>query len=456
MKYRLLNISDRPNALAEPELFDGLKLQFAALNQTERVVCGLIVLTPLWWLWGWSYLIILLGLVIFGYEWRQTGSLSLKSPGAMVILALCFGSYSIITSIFYLKLNGIAFGPRQILGIVESWIVPAFLLWYIQSKRLKIRLQPLAWAFSLLVGEMMVVLLISLVVFQQADYAPLRSLFGVIGGKSTEFVHGAGNTNYLLPYLALDEGFVPGLVRYIFFFPGPEALALITGFIALLALDLKNRGWSWVLFAGAYFISLLSGTRSVLVSLFLVIILRYFITAGKTFGLALMLAVMAAISFATFSFPPSSNLIFDSVEQVVQEVDSARADSTEGRSEIYSQTWRKITLASEPELFLGHVVPGESVTPYYEPAKIGTHSFYLSTLLYRSGVIGTLIFLGFWASVWVWFYSTRQIRPLCCCLALVLFSLTFTVMELERPVMPLILLCSMLEQPSLSLTRRSR
>ncbi|MEM6613039.1 MAG: hypothetical protein AAF652_12460, partial [Cyanobacteria bacterium P01_C01_bin.72] len=310
--------------------------------------------------------------------------------------------------------------------------------------------QPIAWAFSILVAQMMLVLLVSLVVFQQADYAPMRSLFGVIAGKSTEFVHGAGNTNYLLPYLALDEGFIPGLVRYIFFFPGPEALALITGFIALLALDIKNRSWSMILFAGAYFISLLSGTRSVLVSLFLVIILRYFITAGKTFGVPLMLAVMSAISFATFSFPPSSNLIFDSVEQIVQEVDSARADSTAGRSAIYSQTWRKITLASEPELFLGHVVPGESVTPYYEPAKIGTHSFYLSTLLYRSGVIGTLIFFGFWASVWWWFYRTRRLRPLCCCLVLVLFSLTFTVMELERPVMPLILLCSMLQQPKLS------
>ncbi|MEO0925627.1 MAG: O-antigen ligase family protein [Cyanobacteria bacterium J06643_13] len=459
MKYRPLNISkisDRSTLGVEPGLFSGMRLKYTALNQPEKVVCGLIVLAPLWWLWGWTYLFIIFAAGVFAYEWRSTGTIALRSPSAIVVFGLCFGCCGMINSFFYLQLNGIAFGPRQILGLFESWIIPSMLLWYIQSKRLKIRLEPLAWAFSVLVGEMLLVLLIALVVFQQQEYQPLRSIFGWLTNKSTAYAHGMGNTNYLLPYFALDESFIPGLVRYIFFFPGPEALALMAGFIVLLALDLKNRTWSGTLFACAYFISLLSGTRSVLVSLFLVVILRYVLTAGKTFGLALVLTVMAAASFATFSLPPTSNFVFDGVKQVAQQVDSARADSTAGRSAIYRQTWQRIVNAPNRELFLGHIVPGESVTPYYKPAKIGTHSFYLSTLLYRSGIIGTLIFIGFWANVWWWFIRTRHTRPLCCLLVLVLFSLTFTVMELERPVMPLILLCSMLQQPNLSLTRRSR
>ncbi len=448
MKNRFITVSDRHNFNQDvaQKLFSGLKLRFSALSRIETIVCWLIILTPLWWLWGWSYLFIVLTLATFAYEIKQSGSLSLDTPSWVVVWALCFGCYSIIAGYAYLKSNNIIFSPRQMLGVVDSWLTFALLTWYIQSKKLKIRLQVVAWSFSVLVILMLGVFLVSLVVFKQADYLPLRSLFGLLTDKGTVFEHGLGNSNYLIPYFATDESFIPGLVRYVFFFHGPESLALVAGFIALLALDLKNRPWSLTLFAGAYFISLLSGTRSVLVSLVLVVVFRYVITAGKTFGVALILTVMATVSFATFSFPPTSNLLFDSIEQTAQEVNDTRADSSQGRGEIYVQTWEKIVNAPDLELLFGHVVPGESVTPNYEPAKIGTHSFYLSTLLYRSGIIGTIIFLVFWVTLFWWFYSTQTTRPLCCLLVFILFTLTFTVMELEGSVMPIILICSMLEK----------
>ena len=444
MKNKFFVAENQLDSEHNQELFSGIRLRFSTLNQTEKVVCALIALIPLWWLWGWSYLPMLLTVIVFAYEISQSGSFALKTPSWLVFWGMCYGFYLIIVAFFYLKSNNISFGPRQIFGTVESWLCPALLLWYIQSKQLKIRLQVVAWAFSLIILLMLVVFLASLVIFQQADYVPLRSIFGFITGKESIFEHGLGNSNYLIPYFAKDESFIPGLVRYVFFFHGPESLALIAGFIALVALDLKNRTWSLSLFAGAYFVSLLSGTRSVLVSLLFVLVIRYVINAGKTFGIALILAILAMTSFATFSIPVTSNVVFNSIEQAAQGVNETRADSSLGRSEIYLQTWKKVNNAPGLEFLFGHVIPGESVTPLYKPAKIGTHSFYLSSLLYRSGLVGTMIFCAYWITLLFWLYRTKADRPLCCFMALILFSLTFCVMELERPVMPIILLCSML------------
>ncbi|MDJ0593515.1 MAG: hypothetical protein QNJ72_26600 [Pleurocapsa sp. MO_226.B13] len=429
----------------DSQLFSGIRLRFSVLNQTEKVVCFLIVLIPVWWLWGWSYLLIPLTLSIFAYEIKQTGKLSLNQPSLIAILAFSFGLYVIITSYFYLEYNDIAYSPRTILSKVDSWLASALLLWYIQSNNIRIRLQVVAWAFSVVIVQITIVLLVSLIIYQQRDYVPLQSLFGFITGKSADFEHGLGNSNYLIPYFPTDESFIPGLVRYVFFFHGPESLALVAGFITLLALDLKNSTWSLLLFGSSYFISLLSGTRSVFVALFLVFILRYIITIGKTFGIALVLAMMAAVSFSTLSLPLTSNIVFDRLEQTAQSVGEARADSTEGRSKIYTQTWKKIVNAPNTEFFWGHKVPGENVTAY-PTAKIGSHSFYLSTLLYRSGLFATIIFVFYWIALIWWFYSTRASRPLSCLMILTLFSLTFCVMELEQPVMPIILICSMLRK----------
>ena len=432
------------NSRIDSELFSGKKIRFSALNQTEKVVCLLIVLTPLWWLWGWSYLLLILTLSVFAYEIKQKKELSLKRPSAIAILTLCFGLYTIITSYFYYEFNDLTYGPRLFLFIIDSWIASAFLLWYIQSKNLQIRFSVVAWAFSIVVIEMLVVLLVSILIYQQKDYAPLRSIFAFITGKSAVFERGLGNRNYLIPYFASDEGFIPGFVRYVFFFEGPEALALVAGFITLIALDIKNNTWSLLLFGSSYFISLLSGTRSVFFALIIILLLRYIVTvtAGKTFGIALILAMMAAVSFSVFSLPLTSNIVFDNVEQASESVYEARADSSEARGKIYAQTWKEIVDAPNTELFWGHIIQGENVTSH-PTAKVGSHSFYLSTLLYRSGLIGTILFFVYWASLIWWFFSTRDSRPLCCLMIFVLFSLIFSIMEFEQCVLLIVLICSM-------------
>lgn len=58
-------------------------------------------------------------------------------------------------------------------------------------------------------------------------------------------------------------------------------------------------------------------------------------------------------------------------------------------------------------------MPGASVHAGYAPAKVGTHSFYLGSLLYQKGVVGTCIFVTFWLSLITWLYHTRSNRPIC-------------------------------------------
>lgn len=429
----------------DSELFSGIRLRFSALNQTEKVVCLLIVLIPVWWLWGWSYLFTLLTFSVFAYEIKQTGELSLNKPSAIVMLGFCFGLYTIIISYFYYEFNDLAYGARTFLTKIDSWFMSSLLLWYIQSKNLRIRLEVIAWAFSVVIVQMMIVLLVSLVIYQQRDYLPMRSIFGFVTGKSAVFESGIGRSNYLMPYDARDESFIPGIVRYAFFLHGPVALAVFTAFIGLVALDLKNRTWSLLLFGSSYFISLLSGTRSVFVALIIILILRYVVTIGKTFGVALVLAAIATVTFSVFSLPLTSNMIFNNVEQAGQSVYEARADSSAARGKIYSQTWKELLDASNQQLFWGHIAEGENVTSY-ATAKVGSHSLYLS-LLYRSGLIATIIFISYWTALIWWFFSTRDSRPLSCLMILALFTLTFAVMELEQPVIPTILICSMLRKP---------
>ncbi|MGF1482645.1 MAG: hypothetical protein ACFB4I_24750, partial [Cyanophyceae cyanobacterium] len=100
-----------------------------------------------------------------------------------------------------------------------------------------------------------------------------------------------------------------------------------------------------------------------------------------------------------------------------------------------------IAQSSNRQFLLGYVTTGKTVLTGYDPARIGSHSFWLGTLLYRSGVIGTLIFLTFWLSLIWYIYRDSCRKPPVCLLTFVLLSLALTVMEIEMPVMPIALLC---------------
>ncbi len=209
------------------------------------------------------------------------------------------------------------------------------------------------------------------------------------------------------------------------FFSLPEACALIVAFIGLLALDIKNRTWSILMFVGSLFLVFISGTRSIWLTFPLVVGLRYLFTTSKVYGVVFLFTLMSVVSFTTLSLPPLSELILDTYGNTVRSTAEARGDSTEVRQKIYTRTLEQIP----DNLLLGHWMPGPTVLPGFELGRVGTHSFILGTLLYRAGLFGTGIFTAFWVSSYFWFYKTRHGRPLSCYGLLILFTLLSPVME---------------------------
>ncbi len=436
-----------PNQDEDESLFSGIWLKWSSLTKAEKVVCLVISLIPLWWLLGWKHLFFFLGIGLFAYDFWRDKELRLTRPSIPVIFGLSFFLYSLLIRYLYGLYTGDSMSPNSILSVLNTWAGPSLMIWYIQSRNIRIRWQVIAWSFSVVVGLMIFFWGVIFFLWQQGSYVPPRSLYGLLTGKSVTYVPGAGNSNYLIPYFFTDESFIPGMVRYVYFFPGPESLGLTVGFISLLSLDLKNKLWSVALFSASIFILLTSGTRSVTLALPIVFILRYILVAGKSFGLWTVCALLAVLSFSTFSIPPVTNAVFDGLNKTAEVTANARADSTAIRGKIYRLTIERISSASNLQFFLGHVVRKEGVLPGYEPAKVGSHSFILGSLLYRLGVVGTLIFAIFWSSLLWTVYQKRKTKPLAYLLVFVVFTLTFIVMELELPVMPITVLAVAVYKP---------
>jgi hypothetical protein len=432
--------SVRQNESNSQKLFAGIFLKWSNLNRSEQVVCLAIALIPLWWLWGWSYLLTMFAMGAIAYDIFTKKKLDLNKPSLIVIFAFVFGSYTIFSRYIYAIDHGETLKIRDLAGTIDTWYASALIFWYCQNNKIKVRLEVIAWAFSLLLGQILLLWVFILEFLKQSYYIPKQSIFGLLTGKSEEFIPGVGNANFLMPYFPDDSSFIPRLTRCSFFFHGPESLALAACFIALVALELRYPWWRWSLFGGGLFILALSGTRSVIVSLLVIFGLRYFLTIGRKFGMAFLLGLIAAICFATLSVPAITDLAFNSAGDTTASLANARADSTEIRGEIYQRTWNEIAKASTDNLLFGYVAKGETVLPGYAPAQIGSHSFYLSTLLYRSGLLGTAIFAIYWISLGKLFYQQRKVQPICCLLMFCLFSFTFAVMEWESMVVPILLI----------------
>ncbi|MGA7933715.1 MAG: hypothetical protein WCA35_09225 [Kovacikia sp.] len=423
----------------------GIFLRWHRLEQAEKTVCLGIVLIPLWWLWGWSYLLLALALGIYLYEYVDQGKIQLQNPGLVVLALTAYGAYDLISAIFYGFYHDASLSVRDFTESLNAIFAPAAIIWYVQSRRIRVRPSVVAWSFSVIVLLMLATWIYLVTVAHQAPFMPPRSLFGALTHKPVEYVPGLGNTNYLIPYRAEDRS-LPGFVRFFFFFHGPESLALVTGFIALLALDLNKRLWSVLLFSGAVFCLLMSGTRSVWLALPATLLVRWLLKLGNTKNTWLVYALAAFSSFLIM-LPPVSDFILDTTSGTTKTTEEFRGDSTEVRAEIYRRTSERILDSSNWELFVGHVVPGETVLPGYAPAMVGTHSFYLGTLLYRQGLLGTGLFAFYWLSLIAWLYKTRRDRPIAVLLVFLLFSLTFGTMAFESVVMPITLICSVTRQP---------
>lgn len=435
---------------ADNNSFSGLWIRWGTVTQAERFISSCIVLTPLWWVMGWTHLLLLLVVGVAAYEVQCNGSLRLQRPSLTVISAIAFGLYRIVST----SIHSEVLIPSIILPQIATWVCLGLMIWYIENKDIRVRPQVVAWACSVLVVQMLLFWIVVHFVFKEPYYSPPRSLFALFTDKAERFIPGSGSSNYLLPYWP-DDKLLGGLVRFAFFFPVPESFALVVGFIGLLALDIKNRLWSLLLFLASVFLLLLSGTRSMWIAFPIVIVLRYLLTTSSIWGPWFLFTIIAVVSFITFSLPPVTDFISNTYTGTSEATGNLRRNSTEARSKIYKRTLDAVL--NEPDkLFLGRGVPGVTVVPGYAPAKIGSHSFILGTLLYRSGVLGTGIFLIFWTSLILRFYKMRVGRPLWCLLTILLFSLTFFTMELDLTASLVILLCMATSKPAAKLIKRVR
>jgi hypothetical protein len=281
-------------------------------------------------------------------------------------------------------------------------------------------------------------------VLSEPSYIPPRTLFATITRKSANYSPNlfGSISNYLVIYYQGQKG-LGGLARYTFFLPHPTISSFYIGFAGLIALDIKNRFWSWSIFAACVFLILVCQSRNAWLALSIVLVVRWLLTKGKTGGIAFLLMLFAITSFTTLSLPTVTDYITESYTNSVESSSNFRKASTDDRNKIYQRTWEIIV--EEP--LVGHGVNGPPVTPGYDFARIGAESFVLGTLLYKSGLLGTGVFLTFFTSFLSWLYKTRQDRPLSCFMMLLYLSLASLVTEFLTPEFFLVLLCMMLCDP---------
>lgn len=438
-----LPVNPREKALVSRGL-----LRWQLLTQAEQYVAALILTIPVFWLLGiWKFFMAIAGFTPVVYDAWKNGGVRLKRPSLPVVSLLAYGFCRMSTEVYYAVYIADSLpSPNFMIWVFSGTLAPALLLWYIQSHKIRVRIKVVAWSCSVIIGLMILFFLIINFAWHQAPYNPPRSLYGLLTGKSTVFIPGAGNANYLIPYFSTDESFLPGLVRYLYFFQGPEALALFLGFVSLIALDLKERLWAITLVTFCSFLLLTSGTRSVAGSLPLVYLVYYASIFFKKFGVWAVSGLIAIACFLLLSVPPITHVLINTTSETSTSIANTRADSTEVRNEIYRRTWEEVVDGTYLEYLFGHFGPTETVLPGYAPAQIGSHSFYLGSLLFNSGLVGSSFFLLYWFSLIFFVLSAGRKVPSSSLAILTLFTLTFCVMEIELPVMPVATLCATLRK----------
>lgn len=395
-------------------LAGGFWLRWRALTTGERFVCANIILIPVWWAAGlYDYLPILLLLSVGLYEWRQHGKLHLKRPSLPVIAAIAYGVYQLArVAIFYQEPRTIKF-----FDVISVVFCPTIWLWYIQSKNLRLRIEPIAWACTINVLQMLGLwFLIQFVV--PSSIFPLPTIYGLVTGGAKTLA------SSLSPFRTLS-GNVAGLCRCQLFYVFPSFFALFVGFLSLVSLEIKNRLWSWLVFAACVFLIVLSATRAVWVALPLVLGLRYlFNNYGRRWVPAFVFALIAAGSFLILSLPVFSDLVLNNFTDLADAVNKVREGSTDSRLEIYRQTWEAI----QQSPWWGYLTTGATIDAYAQEYEVvGSHSVLLGNLLYLNGGVGTGLFLTFWISLLYWLYKTRAGRPvLCFCLWFLYTFVAFT------------------------------
>jgi hypothetical protein len=369
------------------------------------------------------------------------GNLGLKRPTLATWALLTFSLYVFINS----NLRAPEFIPSSLVNPI--WIFAALTLWYIQSNDIRIRPAVMAWAFSVSIVQMIVFWLVIHFVLSEPTYAPYRTIIGLLTDKSQKFIPGTGNANYLRPYDPEAKGF-GGFARCAFFFSHPFPCVLVVGFAALLSLDMKNKFWAMYMTLGCSFLLFLTQTRSAWIAFPVMLVIRYFSNRSKV----VLFTLISVVSFGVLSLPTITDALSGKYTNAIEATSNFRRDSSEVRSLIYKRTWEHLP----EELLWGHGINGPTVLPGFDAGRIGSHSFFLGTLLYKSGLLGTAIFTTFLVSLLRWLAKTKTGRPRCCFLIFIYFGMNLLFEEPEMVAILLVLLCTLLREPEIVLPRGLR
>lgn len=398
------------------KLFSGIWIRWQVLTVAERFVCANIVLIPIWWIAGLMYYMPLLLLVsIAVYECWSYGKLRLKAPSIAVIALLIFGFYQIV------RLRSLEADLPTLYQPVTWWITPALWLWYIQSTKVRLRFEVVAWAFTVSAVQHLGLWLICQFVLPESFFFPphFQTLLGRVTQKS-------GGETFLVPFAfnfyEISKLGVAGLNRFQFFTRHPLHASLIAGVMGLIALDIKNRFWWCFLFSASIIQMFVTGSRTLWMIFPIVVILHYLLLnrTNNKFN-QILYALLAIGSFALLSLPHLTHEFSGQFFQSVEAIDELRAGSSETRLLVYQLTWQGI----QENLLWGHIITGAAVDGVF----VGLESFILGQLLYINGLVGTLIFAVFWIALWLWLYKTRADRPMVCFSVLIFYTLASTTLE---------------------------
>ncbi|MBH8552825.1 O-antigen ligase family protein [Nostocaceae cyanobacterium CENA357] len=425
---------------SDQKLFSGILIRWQLLSHAEKVVCLGIILIPLWWFISWGMMLLFWVIGIGICELWNHKTIRLSKPSLEVIAILLFATYTVISR----GTNSTEVTLRLLLDPLFDFGSAGLLLWYIQSHKIRVRLQVAAWAFFIVICLMVVWWAFFHFVLFEPYYTPPRTLYALFTDKGAYNPNQLGSVgSFLVPYYPNDKSFA-GLARHTFFFPHPTVSSFAIGFAGLIFLDLKNRYVSSGLALICVFLILIAQTRNAWVALSIVLVVRWLVVSGRERGITFLLMLFAITIFVTFSIPQVTDYVTETYTNSVEATSNLRKESTEGRQLIYERTWQRFI--AEP--LLGHGVNGPSVTPGYEFARIGTESFILGTLLYKSGLLGTGVFLTFYISFLGQLYQTRHDRPICVFMMLLYLSLAATVTEFMGPELFIPLLCTTLQVPN--------
>ncbi|MEH1801557.1 MAG: O-antigen ligase family protein [Nostoc sp.] len=419
------------------KLFSNILIRWQVLSHAEKVVYLGIILIPLWWVISWGMMLFFWVIGIAIYELYNYKIIRLSKPSLEVIAILLFSFYRIVS----LAVNSEDITLRLLLDVLLNFGSAGLLLWYIQSQKIRVRLEVVTSAFFIVICLMLVWWAFFHFVLSEPYYTPSKTLYALFMDKGVYHPNQLGSVgNFLVPYYPADKGFA-GLARHTFFFPHPTVSSFVIGFAGLTFLDIKNRYFSLVLASICALLILIAQTRNAWLALSTVLIIRWLFVSGKERGITFLIMLFAITIFTTFSIPQVTDYVTETYTHSIEATNNLRKESTEGRQLIYERTWEQFL--EEP--LVGHGVNGAAVVPGYEFAKIGTESFILGSLFYKSGLLGTGVFIIFFISFLAQLYKTRHDRPICCFMMLLYLTLASSVTEFLGPELFIPLLCTMLQ-----------